>query len=271
MRSAPFSDRGFTLVELLIVLSILTILAGILLPVFARARENARQSACLSNERQLGMALALYSQDYDARLPAGLAGDRGQGWAGQIYPFVRNVALYKCPDDTGNHRHDEATNNEHNDLTTSRSYRISYAMNCNLAGRPEAGLTAPSNTVLLFEVNDATADMTRAETVSPTGRGMPRDNCPECGKPFGADYYATGNVGDVAPPLSTTKHPYHDPTSNYVAADGHVKALRPEQISPGFNALTPDDPQSGARNTAAGTDSMVISGGVRAALTFSAN
>src|SRR5207247_2567314 len=124
------------------VISILTILAGLLFPVFARAREKARQSTCLSNQRQLGLALALYSQDYDECLPAGTVGTLGQGWAGQIYPLVKSVDLYRCPDD--------ATDEEKGDL----SLLISYAMNCNVAGVSQAAFSAPSLTVLAFEVND---------------------------------------------------------------------------------------------------------------------
>jgi prepilin-type N-terminal cleavage/methylation domain-containing protein len=258
MRKIALSRQGFTLIELLIVLSILTILAGLLFPVLARARERARQTMCLSHERQLGLALALYSQDYDECLPSGTTGSLGQGWAGQSYPYVKSVDLYRCPDDV--------TEESKGDL----DHLISYAMNCNAAGISQAGFSAPSLTVLSFEVNDSFADVRTVETTSPTGRGLPQDNCPaECGKPFGADYYATGNVGDVTPRLSTTIRPYHDPTSNYIAADGHVKALRGENVSPGFNALSPDSPQSATAHTAAGTESMMISPDVRAALTFS--
>jgi len=256
-RSIPFPLRGFTLIELLIVISILTILAGLLLPVFARARERARQTACLSNERQLGMSFILYSQEYDETMPAGTIGTLGQGWAGQTFPYLRSVDLYRCPDD--------ATSAEKGDVC----FLISYAMNCNAAGADQAAFAAPSNSVLSFEVNDSFADVRIAETTSPTGRGLPVDNCPECGKPFGADYYATGNIGAVIPPLSTTIRPYHDPTSNFLAADGHIKALRGDGVSPGFDAPTSASPQSTITHTAAGTDSMMISSGRRAALTFS--
>ena len=86
---------AFTLIELLVVIAIIAILAAILFPVFALARENARQTACLSGERELGLALTLYSEDYDESLPAGTTGSLGQGWAGQIYPFVKSAALYR--------------------------------------------------------------------------------------------------------------------------------------------------------------------------------
>jgi prepilin-type N-terminal cleavage/methylation domain-containing protein/prepilin-type processing-associated H-X9-DG protein len=252
------SFRGFTLIELLIVLSILTILAGLLFPVFAAARERARQTVCLSNERQLGLALLQYSQDYDERLPSGIITDMGRGWAGQAFPYVKNASVYKCPDD-----------DDKGDDVDEGLQAISYAINCNTTGISQSEFNAPGLTVLLFEVNDAGTDVEKPETLSPTGRGLPTDNCPLCGKPFGADYYATGNIGDVTPRLSTTIRPYHDPTSNFLAADGHVKALRGEVVSPGKDAPSSSAAQSLAAGTAAGTESMVIAPGLRATLTFS--
>ena len=67
--AAKSANRGFTLIELLIVIAIITILASILFPVFARARENARRSACQSNLKQIGLGLMQYVQDYDERMP----------------------------------------------------------------------------------------------------------------------------------------------------------------------------------------------------------
>ena len=63
------SDLAFTLVELLVVIAVIAILAALLFPVFAQAREKARQAACASNLRQIGMAFAMYTEDYDERLP----------------------------------------------------------------------------------------------------------------------------------------------------------------------------------------------------------
>ena len=70
MQSPACRRRGFTLIELLVVIAIIAILAAILFPVFAQARDSARQSACLSNMKQLGTALMLYGQDYDETLPS---------------------------------------------------------------------------------------------------------------------------------------------------------------------------------------------------------
>jgi prepilin-type N-terminal cleavage/methylation domain-containing protein len=256
--------RGFTLIELLIVICILTIVAGLLFPAFAAARERARQTTCFSNERQLGAALLMYVQDYDEQFPSGTSGWPGNGWAGQVFPFVKNTGVYKCPDDDKHpHVSDDGGPIDPN------AVEVSYALNCNAVGQSLAALNASSLTVLVFEVNDAASSFVGPENSSPTGRGLPSDNCPKCAKPFGADYYATGNIGTESPRLSTTIRSYHDPTSNYLAGDGHVKALRPEQVSAGKAAPSPDAPQSTIRSTAAGTECMTISPTVKAVLTFS--
>lgn len=92
---------GFTLIELLVVIAIIAILAAILFPVFARARENARKATCGSNEKQLATGILMYAQDYDERLP--LVYDDGAGaqnrsiWAEKVAPYVKNVAVMFCP------------------------------------------------------------------------------------------------------------------------------------------------------------------------------
>ena len=72
--------HGFTLIELLVVIAIIAILAAILFPVFASVREKARQTSCLSNEKQLGLAVMQYVQDYDELLPTGTAASDPWGW-----------------------------------------------------------------------------------------------------------------------------------------------------------------------------------------------
>lgn len=251
----PFRRRGFTLVELLIVITIIVILAGLTFPVLVRAREAARRTSCASNERQLGMSLMLYMQDHDDQLPDGTFGNEGMGWAGQVFTYVRNVAIFRCPSDNG-----KAEN------TSLGLWTMSYALNSNGSGANQSLFSSPAQTVLLFEVNDSSANVFTSEASSPTGRGVPIDNCPSCGKPFGADYYATGNLGQVQPQLSTTIRPFHGVASNFLAADGHVKALIGDRISPGYSASGPDSPQTDYK--AAGTNG-VISGGSKPVLTFS--
>jgi prepilin-type N-terminal cleavage/methylation domain-containing protein/prepilin-type processing-associated H-X9-DG protein len=97
---------GFTLIELLVVIAIIAILAAILFPVFAKAREKARQTSCLSNLKQLVLGVLQYAQDYDEVFPGPgywqtYAGDDngplGRPWMPKILPYVKNVQVYICP------------------------------------------------------------------------------------------------------------------------------------------------------------------------------
>jgi len=96
--------RGFTLIELLVVIAIIAILAAILFPVFAKAREKARQSSCLSNEKQMGIAFLQYAQDYDETFmldPGGTSSttDRAsaQAWYNALEPYMKSTQILACP------------------------------------------------------------------------------------------------------------------------------------------------------------------------------
>ena len=114
--------KAFTLIELLVVIAIIAILAAILFPVFAQARESARRSACLSNVDQIGLAFQMYVQDYDETTPS-LWGGYGAGclpngtgcsidWWESLLPYTKSVQVYFCPDrNTGDPNPNPNTNN----------------------------------------------------------------------------------------------------------------------------------------------------------------
>jgi len=97
--------RGFTLIELLVVIAIIAILAAILFPVFARAREKARQTSCLSNVKQIALAAHMYAQDYDEKWPrcSLYTPDWSQGWFwySLVMPYINNWQILVCPSEPG--------------------------------------------------------------------------------------------------------------------------------------------------------------------------
>lgn len=113
--SAPVMQlKGFTLIELLVVVAIIAVLAAILFPVFARARENARRASCMSNLKQMGLAMMMYTQDYDEHMPSYLLEGHGnkifpapngnkysrQPWFFAIYPYAKSSQLFNCPSES---------------------------------------------------------------------------------------------------------------------------------------------------------------------------
>jgi prepilin-type N-terminal cleavage/methylation domain-containing protein/prepilin-type processing-associated H-X9-DG protein len=98
--------KGFTLIELLVVIAIIAILAAILFPVFAKAREKARQTSCLANQKQIALAILMYAQDYDERLPISFwgwpPGPPGPPftWREIIQPYIKNAQIFQCPSDS---------------------------------------------------------------------------------------------------------------------------------------------------------------------------
>ncbi|MBI5831508.1 MAG: DUF1559 domain-containing protein [Armatimonadetes bacterium] len=90
--------KGFTLIELLVVIAIIAILAAILFPVFAKAREKARQSSCLSNLKQIGLALMQYSSDYDEKYCLNENGSgNGVRWFEELQPYIKSTQIAMCP------------------------------------------------------------------------------------------------------------------------------------------------------------------------------
>ena len=204
---------GFTLIELLVVIAIIAILAAILFPVFASAKEKARQTQCLNNMKQLGLGFRQYLDDWGKFPGAAPAGDLSGGYSnwvwpvlgsskpnhegvryidvrrGCIYKYVKNEAIYMCPTDvTGK------------TMATGQHYGfgLSYSMNAYLGpefGQPrvaESEVKFPTRTVLLIDEGSATFN----------GRDKPI-----------CDGYFGGSADGVTP--------WHCGGANFVFCDGH--------------------------------------------------
>jgi prepilin-type N-terminal cleavage/methylation domain-containing protein/prepilin-type processing-associated H-X9-DG protein len=275
--------QAFTLIELLVVIAIIAILAAILFPVFAQAREKARAIACLSNLKQIGLGVVQYNQDYDEKMPNGTSGyGTCAGWAYQVYPYVKSVGAFKCPDDSG--------------VGTNGS---SLGINANFGGKPGADPTimgsadgrtlaefkSPTKTVMLFETsNGKYYDLSRGNGVD-DANGIHADNMYNGMSPSGLGYGGPydpngGNGADPASATSTnlkyatgwlryssqsanfqSKDGRHQMGANYLMADTHAKFLKPNSVAAGYNNTTTDgwcggiySPGPGGGAVAASTD-----------------
>ena len=261
----PHSNhRGFTLVEMAVLVAVIGIIAAILLPVFASVRENGRRTACLSNERQVGMAMMLYVADNGETFPSGKISPC-DCWVSQVRPYVRDDALFRCPSDRSDLPSGDAT------------LVVSYGMNKGLgwtrsastigmAGQGLSDLTASARTVLFFEVENSGVTPTNAPHMidgSATGDaglegsaysdgqgGMVSDPTYPNGSGISAGQlrYATGDIGGRplngvtkdGRPIGRGSTPRHAGGSDYVACDGHAVWLRPETVSGGETPIAAD-------------------------------
>lgn len=236
--------RGFTLVELLVTLLIVAVLAGLLFPVFARARERARQTACLSNERQLGAAILLYAQDADGGMPPNVENGPAAFWPQLIRPYVHADACFVCPD--ADPAHDSIAQWARGRPGPSR---VSYAYNMNIGGiapvRPD--LPLPAQAYAHLAPKTLSQILRPAATVLLTDAGaLPwGDDPPAWPEPAplainlqDADLVSPGN-GSAAPRAR------HDGRTGVLFADGHVQMLRVDEFYVRYGAHGAGEKSSG--------------------------
>jgi prepilin-type N-terminal cleavage/methylation domain-containing protein/prepilin-type processing-associated H-X9-DG protein len=257
---------GFTLIELLVVIAIIAILAAILFPVFAKAREKARQITCASNEKQLGIGILQYVQDYDERFSPGVSWQYYTGgWAIPIYTYVKSVGVYSCPDDP----------EEYNNWNV-----VSYAMNDTLLGDGNPGdapttlaqLNAPASTVMLCEVSGSTIQSISGGSQDySTGATMDTKFWGGSCSDNNARYSTGEPPGQALNLFSTFITGIHTNGANYLVADGHVKWLPASRISPGKDATNANNAENDGGENASGTSYLNVDGGAQgsAVLTFS--
>jgi prepilin-type N-terminal cleavage/methylation domain-containing protein/prepilin-type processing-associated H-X9-DG protein len=238
-RTRPARHLGFTLIELLVVIAIIAILAAILFPVFAQARDKARQTACLSNMKQIGLGLMMYAQDYDethviTRQWGTCGPTSDQDITTKLSPYVLRVAGYnnaansgrdtvwRCPSDTVTRVSGRPTLSYNVPVNYTVPAAFIPGVGCGTAagsgaydaGRPMASFPVPADTILMAESArpDSAVGWNSTYVYGPSNSRYAQ-NCSAF----------SGNT------CTTTVRPFHSEGWNYIFADGHAKWFRPER------------------------------------------
>jgi prepilin-type N-terminal cleavage/methylation domain-containing protein/prepilin-type processing-associated H-X9-DG protein len=228
---------AFTLIELLVVIAIIAIIAAILFPVFSQAREKARATSCLSNCRQMGIAVQMYVQDNDEGMPtvhmdmmdSGGMMTSNESWLALVQPYIKNDLLQRCPSDG-------ASNWEDKDMPRLSSYGFNayfdpvhppYGDPMNPRGFRLAGVNYLAETIFaaeLAEKNSKTGMVISEDHFMPMFWGDPARVDPGMGGGMDGGITGSGDQWDMDKQEPTTVAiRRHQGGSNYVFVDGHAK------------------------------------------------
>ena len=228
---------GFTLIELLVVIAIIAILAAILFPVFAQAREKARQTSCLSNCKQIGLGIQMYTQDYDGVIfnapwpgPGGGSGTTPSlsvFWTEAIMPYIKNQQIFSCPSNNGT----TGTAN-----WSPVNYKIMYGLNELVMGRQDWQGSVPVSEAILDEpASIGIIGDTWVDAAAGYGQIWASFQCPiDTNNDGSLEYYwCSSNPATNAWNYGV---PRHVGGINVVYFDGHAKFSGPPAKNPTSNA-----------------------------------
>jgi len=255
------NKRAFTLIELLVVIAIIAILAAILFPVFAQARESARKTSCLSNIKEISLAMTMYVQDYDERFPVWVNEVNGNctpcqdvggpgyglpdpddpnvillytGWDKMIAPYVKNRGIFQCPDNYGpgggyGSGGKGGSGNNGNNATGV----LNYSINSRISGRnweswvtpaKLASVTWPAQAIMISENGvGGTTGGVRSDSCCVNGSHWGGNNCYWCDSWNGSEWgYSLDAAGALYHESSTGNVPGPLATHNNGANYGFI-------------------------------------------------